>query len=228
MSPLHAIYSLCVTPGKIIRFVRGCLLTRKLTYKSLGAGIVLNDAFLPVTISIGQGAKFELHGRLSLESWNGLRQGIYISIGNNSKLSVKGDFILGPGCRIILEPNAELSIGGRKCESAAGLTERCLIMVRKHVNIGTDLICSWGTYITDCDWHEITGIANTAETIIGDHVWIAPNCSILKGSIIGSGCIVATAAVAHKTVYPNNCLIGGIPARVLSKNRVWSRDLIPI
>jgi hypothetical protein len=48
-------------------------------------------------------------------------------------------------------------------------------MMRRRVHIKVDLICSWGAFITDCDWHENIGHPNTEETVIGDHVWITPN-----------------------------------------------------
>lgn len=134
--------------------------------------------------------------------------------------------------RIKMEKNAnfvlrgELYIGGRRDESASGMTERSRIMVRKHVHIGVDLICAWGVFITDCDWHEIIGHTNTQETVIGDHVWIAPNCSILKGSHIGNDCIIATGSVTHRTSFPDGTLIGGVPARVLATGRQWTRDML--
>ena len=205
--------------------MRSRRLTRKLNNRTPAGRIVVSDPFLPVTIKMAKGASLVIKGRLSFESWHGFRQGVYICLKENSVLNVEGDFSLGPGCRIVVEAGGELHIGGRKTESGSGITERGLILVRRRVVIGTDLICAWGTFITDCDWHEVAGQSNTEDTIIGDHVWITPNCSILKGSRIGSGCIVATGSITHKCTYPESTLLGGIPARVLAHSRQWSRDL---
>jgi hypothetical protein len=61
------------------------------------------DPLLPVSIRIGKNAKFILRGRLAFEFFQGLREIVFISIGENSTLIIDGDFNLGPGCRIIVE-----------------------------------------------------------------------------------------------------------------------------
>jgi acetyltransferase-like isoleucine patch superfamily enzyme len=164
-------------------------------------------------------------GILSLESWLGSRLPIYIGVGRGGTLWIKGDFAVGPGCRIFVDDGASLEIGGRLKESGSGITERSTIMVRRRLSIGTDFICAWNAFITDSDWHHIADQSPTEETTIGNHVWITPNCSILKGSSIGDGSIIATGCVTHKSVFPQNALIGGHPARVLAENRTWKRDL---
>lgn len=37
---------------------------------------------------------------------------------------------------------AELGIGGRRRESASGITERSTIMVNRRVSIGVDFVCA--------------------------------------------------------------------------------------
>lgn len=49
---------------------------------------------------------------------------------------------------------------------------------------------------------------------IGDDVWIGGNVTILPGVSIGSNVVVAAGAVVTKDV-PSNCVVGGVPARVL-------------
>ena len=210
---------------KIIRIVRGRLVSLKISASANHGTICFKDAFVPVHIRMGKGAKFILRGELSFDSYLGSRNAICIQLDEDSTLEIGGDFVLGPGCRILVSAGASLYIGGRGVESAAGITENTLILVRKRVRIGTDLICAWGCLITDCDWHEIEGKAFQADTTIGDHVWIAGNCSVLKGTQIGNGCILYTGSVAHKAILPNDCLGGGVPFRVLAENRKWHRDL---
>ena len=203
-------------------------LESKITKCGPSAKVEVADPFLRVTIDRRKGARFNLNGHLTFEPWARNKEPVYIKLGEESTLTINGDFTIGPGCRIIVSPGAHLIIGGRRNESGSGITERGLLMVRRRMLIGVDTIIAWGCYITDCDWHETVGFSNTEDTVIGDHVWITPNCSILKGSQIGNGCIVATGAVTHKAVYPERCLIGGVPARVLAQDRKWSRDLRPL
>ena len=138
---------------------------------------------------------------------------------------VDGDLIIGNGTQIMLDRGAFLYIGGKRNESAAGITERSRIMVRRKVHIGVDCIIAWGVYITDCDWHTIHGQDNQADVHIGAHVWISSNATILKGSVIGDNCIIAANALVTKKNIPDASLVGGIPARVLRRDVSWQRDL---
>lgn len=49
---------------------------------------------------------------------------------------------------------------------------------------------------------------------IGNDVWIGGNCTILPGVTIGNNVVVAAGAVVTKDV-PDNCVVGGVPARKL-------------
>lgn len=57
--------------------------------------------------------------------------------------------------------------------------------------------------------------------IIGNHVWIGQDSRIIFPCYIGSGSIIASNAIL-KGKYPNNCSIGGIPGKILRKNRAWN------
>jgi maltose O-acetyltransferase len=49
---------------------------------------------------------------------------------------------------------------------------------------------------------------------IGDDVWIGGNVIILPGVHIGSNVVIGAGAVVTKDV-PDNCVVGGIPAKVI-------------
>lgn len=55
-------------------------------------------------------------------------------------------------------------------------------------------------------------IAQAWPVKIGDDVWIGGNAIILPGVTIGNNVIIAAGAVVTKDV-PDNCVVGGIPAR---------------
>lgn len=207
-----------------IGFYRKRLLSR-VTKRGDKGEILITDPFLKIYIECRKNAVFVLNGQLTFDTWNRNREAIYIKLGEGSTLVVDGDFTVGGGTRIILSPHANLYIGGRRNESGSGITERSLVMVKQRVHIGVDVACAWGVFITDCDWHLSGSRSNVEDTVIGDHVWIAPNSSILKGSRIGRGCIVATGSTTHRQTFPDECLIAGAPARVAALNRKWSRDM---
>lgn len=56
----------------------------------------------------------------------------------------------------------------------------------------------------------------TKNVCIGDDVWIGTNAVVLPGVTIGSHVVVAAGAVVTKDV-PDNCVVGGVPAKLLKK-----------
>ena len=55
---------------------------------------------------------------------------------------------------------------------------------------------------------------STNPVVIGDDVWIGANAVILPGVTIGRHVVVAAGAVVTKDVR-DNCVVGGVPAKVL-------------
>ena len=49
---------------------------------------------------------------------------------------------------------------------------------------------------------------------IGDNCWIGANAVILPGVELGNHVIVAAGAIVTKS-FPDNCIVGGIPAKVI-------------
>jgi acetyltransferase-like isoleucine patch superfamily enzyme len=49
---------------------------------------------------------------------------------------------------------------------------------------------------------------------IGDDCWIGAKATILDGTIIGNHCVIAAGAVV-KGEFPDYCVIGGIPAKII-------------
>ena len=49
---------------------------------------------------------------------------------------------------------------------------------------------------------------------IGNNVWIGAKVTFLDGSVIGDNCVVAAGAVVSG-VFPNNTIIGGVPAKII-------------
>lgn len=51
---------------------------------------------------------------------------------------------------------------------------------------------------------------------IGTGTWIGANSTILPGVRIGEGCVIAAGSMVNKDV-PDNCLVGGVPAKIIKK-----------
>ena len=57
-------------------------------------------------------------------------------------------------------------------------------------------------------------IIGTKPIVIEDDVWIGANAVILPGVTIGKHVVVAAGAVVTKDV-PDNCIVGGVPAKMM-------------
>jgi acetyltransferase-like isoleucine patch superfamily enzyme len=49
---------------------------------------------------------------------------------------------------------------------------------------------------------------------VGNNVWIGAKVTILDGTIIGDNCVIAAGAVLNST-YPKDCIIGGVPGKII-------------
>lgn len=208
---------------RLIRILRSQILSIKIDG---GNGrFVICDHNLPIHIKKAKNAKIHIHGRCMFNSWLGGKIPVNIILKENAKLTILGDFAIGHGVGIMVDENAELIIGGKEQESGSGITCDSKIMVRRKVEIGRDFICAWNVFITDSDWHQIDGQNHSRPVVIGDHVWVGNNCSILNGTFIENGSIVASHSKLVGKKYPKNSLIGGVPAKVLKRTVTWHRDI---
>lgn len=126
----------------------------------------------------------------------------------------------GP-CTIIAEGNSKLNIG-----SETGVRGVTFVLKDASISIGKHCMFSYNIILRNHDSHKvintITGqITNHARDIfLHDHVWVAQNCTILKGVDIGEDSIIAFGAVVTKNC-PSNSVIAGCPAKVVSQNITW-------
>lgn len=187
--------------------------------------IIISEPFLPIVLKKGKNSKLVLNGNLTIQSHISGKNAVIIDLEENAKLEIAGDFVLGNGVKIYLCKNSELFLGGQDKESASGITADSLIMVNKKIIIGKDFLCAWGVFITDSDWHTILGQKHQSNVIIGDHVWIANNSNVLRGSIIGNNCIVAGQSKVINKEYPDNVMIAGAYGKVVKTDIAWSRDI---
>ena len=49
---------------------------------------------------------------------------------------------------------------------------------------------------------------------IGNNVWVGAKVAFLDGRVVGNNCVIAAGAVVNNS-YPDNSIVGGIPAKVL-------------
>lgn len=130
-------------------------------------------------------------------------------------------------CMEYMDNYRELIIGKNLL---AGNTRITLMGNKRKVSIGEDCMFSSDINIWTTDGHPIYDL-NTGNLInedkdisIGNHVWLARNVSIHKGAVIPDNCVVGAHAIVTKEFSEPNCLIAGIPAKILKKNIRWERE----
>ena len=57
-------------------------------------------------------------------------------------------------------------------------------------------------------------LGDIADVVLGENIWVGDGVVILAGSEIGSGCVIGANSVV-KGKFPKNCLVAGIPAKVI-------------
>lgn len=154
--------------------------------------------------------------------------GLRIEInGNNNFLELKeSKYEFGKLSEIILENGAKLTIG-KDCF----VTSRLFIHAEgpnTHIKIGNNCFLARETTIRNTDSHTIYDknnkqkILNSNSSVtIGNHVWITPKCTILKGVTLADNCIVGTNSIVTKSFNNEYCIIAGNPAKIVKTDVNW-------
>ena len=156
-------------------------------------------------------------GSLSFGKYDGYGWGgvTYFNMYPESTLALNGHFTMFARNYVEILPRAVLTLGSGFANNGCRISCKQSIMIGDNVAIGDEVV------IRDYDGHEISGNENsTLPIIIGNRVWIGERATILKGVTIGDGAVIACNAVVTKNV-PSNCIVAGVPARVIRENVRW-------
>jgi acetyltransferase-like isoleucine patch superfamily enzyme len=98
----------------------------------------------------------------------------------------------------------------------------------KKILIGSDCMFAYDIDVRTGDSHAIVNAAgqkinDERDIILGEHVWVASHCTILKGTEIGENSIVATRSTVTAK-FGKNIVLGGSPARLLKEGVSWRRE----
>lgn len=105
--------------------------------------------------------------------------------------------------------------------SDSGLAEYCYIGAAGGVTIGDNVIV--GQYVSFHSQNHVFADENvpirqqgvtSAGIVVGNDVWIGAKATILDGSRVGDGSVIAAGAVVNG-VFPPGAVLAGVPARVV-------------
>lgn len=135
------------------------------------------------------------------------------------KVVFGGPFGIGKGSRLDVGPEAEVIFG------SGYIGPNTDLIIGHGMTVGDDCAISWGCQFIDRDFHEIDYPGRVAvkdpRIVIGSHVWIGSRVTVLKGTRIPDGCIVAAGSVVGGVFTEENCLLAGSPAKVIRREVSW-------
>lgn len=144
-----------------------------------------------------------------------------IDIQKQGLLVFEGDAHIGHGAIICVKQQGTLTVG--KNFAISGTTR---LVCTQNISIGDNVQFSWDTLVMDSDAHKIwdknnVEFKNNEPITIGNNVWIAANCTLLKGTVIQDNCVIASNSLLNKSYPCSNRIIGGMPARELKEIGGW-------
>ena len=130
------------------------------------------------------------------------------------------------GCRISYGSTIEILHHAILDSQFFTMNSNSTLIAAKKIRLGLDVMIGRGVIIYDSDHHTIRNIQgevtnSDAPIFVGDHVWLATNTTVLKGSTIGSGSIVAANSVVRGAI-PSGSLYQ--PLKTKANYGTWSRE----
>lgn len=165
-------------------------------------------------------------------------------LGNNNKVNIDSTCVLNNVSLIIwgdnniftMDKDAKIQVGKISMYNGSILNIRhnatfqgvSIELEQNNCIIGADCMFSDGIKIRNYDGHKIIDILSgniknsPKDIIIGEHVWVGQDVSILGGTKILDGSIIGCKALVKGTIGPN-CVAVGVPAQRIKENISWIR-----
>lgn len=144
----------------------------------------------------------------------GKRCGFYILKGG--KMTCTGRIILNDD--VMIYTKGELNIG-----THFGINSYSRIVAHERIDIGNKVTIGQFVSILDHDHKYDFSKGNlqldgykTSPVRIGNNVWIADKCTVLRGVKIGNNVVIGANTLVNKDV-PDNVLFAGNPGRIIKK-----------
>ena len=141
--------------------------------------------------------------------------------GDNNRVLI-GDLARLTGCVFHFEGNNNTIVIGNRCNCAGAVfwAEGEGNTIAKEVSFRTG------------DSHSLIKKGtqerlNPAKDIrIGEHVWIGSQVTVLKGSSVADHCTVGANSLVCKAHRTPNCVLAGVPAKVLREDTDWVPEVL--
>lgn len=144
-----------------------------------------------------------------------------LCVERGGKWIVEQDLHIGRGAIVHVKPKGTLTVG--RNFAISGTTS---IICSTSIRIGDDVQFSWGSLVMDSDAHKIFDVNGEwtnrpAPIVIGDRVWVAADVTLMKGTYIGSNCVVAGGSLVNRDVAEDGVVLAGRPAKPVKRIGGW-------
>lgn len=135
------------------------------------------------------------------------------------KITIDDSFGTNGGASFVIRNGASLHIEGK---SSFGYNLR--LLCSESITISREVLGSWDVTIMDTDSHYFEDINShqlskfSKPIYINSHCFIGSHATILKGSSLPVGAVIAAHAVVAGKLYESESLYAGIPAKLVKKN----------
>ena len=150
----------------------------------------------------------------------------YVGVARGARLVFNGFTHFAPHTSVLVGENAELLFG-----SNFSSNNGCRYSAMNKIEFGNNVLLGGNCVIRDSDGHRIYDVdedkkkarKNSAPVKIGNHVWIANNCHVLKGVTIADDTIIGYNSLIVGNVCECNSIYAGTPAKLIKSGVVWER-----
>ena len=163
-------------------------------------------------INVGRNFSIGQNCYLDALSIDGFNCGYNVSLGYQTHISLSGS-LKNIGKSIVIGNNVGLGTHGHYGGGLGGLEIGSDTIIGNYVSFHPENH-NFDNIIVPIRHQGVTGIGIK----VGKNCWIGAKTTFLDGSNVGDGCIVAAGSVVIGS-FPDNCVIGGIPAKIL-KSRI--------
>ncbi len=213
------------------------IIVRLYKYKKLRNSIKKNIKGKKNILKIGNAillnVEFNIRGnenKITIDHGSVLRNVKFFIRGDNHMVNIGKNCIFSKGSLIWFEDyNGYLDIGDNT------LIEDVHFAVTEpfsKITVGKNYMFVYGIDIRTGDSHSIIDhmtkkrINYAKDVNVGEHVWLAAHCKILKGVSIANNSVIGTSAVVSKSILEENSISAGNPSKIVKRNINWEVERV--